>query len=118
MHECSRIKDLLTGYVKHTISLKESKEVEEHLCLCERCRLSLRVLLERSENDDIIEDRGVRSPTIDFTEHNSEDEVIGEKIDTRYKDKKIGDIIIYFFVFATLIVVVSFFIYIAIFVRR
>lgn len=44
--ECSEVKKLIAGYIDHSLSEELVQEIEEHLCVCETCRLHLSKLLE------------------------------------------------------------------------
>jgi predicted anti-sigma-YlaC factor YlaD len=38
---CAQIKEILPNYVSHAITETQAAEVEEHLCVCNECRLFL-----------------------------------------------------------------------------
>ncbi len=49
--DCEKIKNIISGYVAHTISEEECRLVEEHLCICQSCRDYLGIVLDRKEQN-------------------------------------------------------------------
>ena len=45
--ECNQIKEIIPNYINHTASEEETKIVEEHLCICNACRLNLSQAMEK-----------------------------------------------------------------------
>ncbi|MDP2924650.1 MAG: zf-HC2 domain-containing protein [Candidatus Omnitrophota bacterium] len=44
---CEEIKDIIPKYVKHDIQEPEITQVEEHLCVCNECRLFLSQFMDK-----------------------------------------------------------------------
>lgn len=44
---CEEIKDIIPKYVKHDMQEPEITQVEEHLCVCNECRLFLSQFMDK-----------------------------------------------------------------------
>lgn len=44
---CTEIKDIIPKYVKHDLAEAEITQVEEHLCVCNECRLFLSQFMDK-----------------------------------------------------------------------
>ena len=66
--KCEEIKKIIPKYFQHTASEQETKEVEEHLCVCSNCRADLSNLMDRDAQppkDQVIPERpieGIQPP--------------------------------------------------------
>lgn len=52
MVNCDEIKNLIPGYIKHSIEEEDAKKIEEHLCVCEQCRKHLALYMDKIEHPE------------------------------------------------------------------
>jgi len=50
--DCKDIQSILPAYIKHTASEQELKDVETHLCICQKCRQLLHDHIAQSQDQN------------------------------------------------------------------
>lgn len=48
--DCARVREIIPGYIRHTLLAEESVSIEEHLCVCNDCRNFLAKTMDELED--------------------------------------------------------------------
>jgi hypothetical protein len=69
--DCEKIKEIIPRYIQHSATQEEIETIEEHLCICHNCRMSLSKAMDKkttSQTTSLSSEKGEKK-RIDFLEY-------------------------------------------------